>query len=215
MRMFPKYFDKIEIAFSPVVRSAVKPSQVGFAMYRFGWCEREVQENSVAREWVDSRFWKCAPFSEMLRSLDDFYTFCTLPILTDQERCKWILPAFVRPREGWGRCCTWFGDTKHVTGHRGCLHADLPFLVFVVCWRSGGGQRDYISEVKSRHREISSWQHWYCVQVRVCHVGSPARHVPRSVSTCLPRGNLVDGLPRAPSASLLVYQNQQNAKSGL
>ena len=41
---------KIEIARSPVVRFALKPSQVGFDMYRFGWCEREVQENSVARE---------------------------------------------------------------------------------------------------------------------------------------------------------------------
>ena len=34
------------------------------------------------------------------------------------------------------------------------------------------------------------------------HVGAPARHVPRSVSTCLPCGNLVDGLPRAPSLYL-------------
>ena len=39
---------KIEIARPPVVRSAVKPSQLGFDMYRFGWYEREVQENSVA-----------------------------------------------------------------------------------------------------------------------------------------------------------------------
>ena len=44
--------------------------------------------SSVARERVDSRFWKCAPFSEKLRWLDDFHTFCTLPILIDQERCK-------------------------------------------------------------------------------------------------------------------------------
>ena len=28
-----------------------------------------------------------------------------------------------------------------------------------------------------------------------------SQSVPRSVSTCLPRGNLVDGLPRAPSIS--------------
>ena len=48
---FPKnILTKIEIALSPVVRSALKPSQVGFDMYRFGWCAREVQENSVVRE---------------------------------------------------------------------------------------------------------------------------------------------------------------------
>ena len=50
MRFFQNYFEKIEIAGPPVVRSAIKPSQVGFDMYRFGWYEREVQENSVARE---------------------------------------------------------------------------------------------------------------------------------------------------------------------
>ena len=43
-----KYFDIIEIAVSPVARFALKLSQVGFDMYGFGWCEREVQENSVA-----------------------------------------------------------------------------------------------------------------------------------------------------------------------
>ena len=41
---------KIEIARSHVVTFALKPSQVGFDMYWFGWYEREVQENSVARE---------------------------------------------------------------------------------------------------------------------------------------------------------------------
>ena len=41
---------KLKIAQHPVVRSALKPSQVGFDMYRFGWCKREVQENSIARE---------------------------------------------------------------------------------------------------------------------------------------------------------------------
>ena len=39
---------KIKITQPPVVTSALKPSQVGFDMYRFGWCKREVQENSVA-----------------------------------------------------------------------------------------------------------------------------------------------------------------------
>jgi len=47
---------EIEIALSPEVRSALKPSQLGFAMYRFGWCEREVQENSVAKHRPTSRF---------------------------------------------------------------------------------------------------------------------------------------------------------------
>ena len=48
----------IEIALSPVVRSALTPSQVGFDMYRFGWYERQVQENSAARDWLGLRFWK-------------------------------------------------------------------------------------------------------------------------------------------------------------
>jgi len=80
---------KIEIAQPPVVRSALKPSQVGFDMYRFGWCAREVQENSVAREWLTSRFWKCAPFSRKLRSLDDFPTFRTLSISMNRECSEW------------------------------------------------------------------------------------------------------------------------------
>ena len=42
-----KILTKIKIAQPPVVRSALKPSQVGFDTYRFGWCAREVQENSV------------------------------------------------------------------------------------------------------------------------------------------------------------------------
>ena len=46
----------IEITGPPVVRSALKPSQVGFDMYRFGWCEREVRENYVARERLRLRF---------------------------------------------------------------------------------------------------------------------------------------------------------------
>ena len=44
----PSNLTKIKIALSPVVRSALKPSQVGFDMYRIGWCARESQENSVA-----------------------------------------------------------------------------------------------------------------------------------------------------------------------
>ena len=81
---------KTEIARVPVVRFALKPSQVGFDVYRFGWCAREVQENSVAWERVDLRFWKCAPFSETLRSFDDFPTFCTLSISMVHEWSQWI-----------------------------------------------------------------------------------------------------------------------------
>jgi hypothetical protein len=81
---------KIEIARPPVVRSTLKPSQVGFDMYRFGWYEREVQENSVARDWLRPRFWKCAPFSRKLRSLDDFPTFCNLSISMVHEWSQWI-----------------------------------------------------------------------------------------------------------------------------
>jgi len=40
---------QVKIARPPAVRSALKPSLVGVDMYRFGWCAREVQENSVAR----------------------------------------------------------------------------------------------------------------------------------------------------------------------
>ena len=36
----------------------------------------------------------------------------------------------------------------------------------------------------------------------VRHSGSSFRCVIRSVSTCPPRGNLVDGLPRAPSSEI-------------
>ena len=78
MRIFQKYFDKHWDCLPPVVRSALKPSQVGFDMYRFGWYEREVQENSVAREWPRLRFWKCAPFSKKLLSpyvLPAFFDF--------------------------------------------------------------------------------------------------------------------------------------------
>ena len=41
---------QVEIARPSVVRSALKPSQVGFDTCRFGWCAREVQENSAAQE---------------------------------------------------------------------------------------------------------------------------------------------------------------------
>jgi len=56
MRFFQKYFDKNRDCSASVVRSALKPSQVGFDMYRFGWCAREVQENSVARDCLRARF---------------------------------------------------------------------------------------------------------------------------------------------------------------
>ena len=89
MRFSKNILTKIEIARPPVVRSASKQSQVGFDMYRFGWCAREVQENSVARDWLRPRFWKCAPFSRKLRSLDDFPTFRTLSISMDRECSEW------------------------------------------------------------------------------------------------------------------------------
>ena len=60
---------KIEIVVPLVVRSALQLSQVVFATYRFGWCEREVQENSADRERMVSKFSKCTPFSTKLRSL--------------------------------------------------------------------------------------------------------------------------------------------------
>ena len=51
--------------------------------------------------------------------------FWTLSILIDQERSEWIIRASVRPRLRVGRCGKWFGDTKGVTGQRGCLCADM------------------------------------------------------------------------------------------
>ena len=41
----PSILTKIKIARPAVVRSALKPSQAGFDMYRFGWCRREVEEH--------------------------------------------------------------------------------------------------------------------------------------------------------------------------
>ena len=71
----------IKITRPPDVRSALKPSQMGFDMYRFGWCDREVQGEFVARDFAASRFLKCAPFSKKLLSPYVLLAFRTLSIL--------------------------------------------------------------------------------------------------------------------------------------
>ena len=43
------------------------------------------------------------------------------------------------------------------------------------------------------------------------HMGVAVRYVPRSVSTCPPRGNLVDGLPRAPSFKNVLHSQKNRS----
>jgi len=67
---------KMKISCDMQVRFRWEASEFKINVCSFRFWKREVEENSTAWEWPSSIFWKWAPFSRIVRSLDFFRCFC-------------------------------------------------------------------------------------------------------------------------------------------
>ena len=63
-------------------------SQIEINACSFRFWKREAWEKSVARDWLESRFWHDAPFSSFVRSLDVFRCFCDLRIFVEKKQVQ-------------------------------------------------------------------------------------------------------------------------------